>query len=144
MRWIVNCLRGRVNATGRALQAKLACVAVMRPNASPAMTSMLIAFFMVVPIFAGSHGTPCKGLKFQVCNSGDYSSDNFKGWDTRRVLHPYSARIVAVNMLSDTRGQAPDSANVVRFELRHGDRVSDGYRSELKERYNAKHGATIR
>jgi Polysaccharide lyase len=125
-------------------QAKLECVAVMRPKVSTAMTSTLAAIFMVLPTLADSHGMPCKGLQFQVCNSQDYSSGNFKGWDTARVLHPYSARIVAVKALSDLGGQVPDSANVVRFELRHGDRVSDGYRSELKERYNAKYGATIR
>jgi hypothetical protein len=144
MLWIVNQFRGKVKATGRALRAKLAWVAMMRPKVSTAMTSMLAASFMVLPALGGSHGTPCTGLTFQVCNSRDYSSGKLQGWDTRRVLHPYSARVVAVNTLPDMGRQVPDSTNVVRFELRHGDRVSDGYRSEVKERYNAKHGATIR
>jgi hypothetical protein len=144
MGWITNCLNGQLDAVECSLQGRLAHFPVPR-MALAGVAGLLAVLFMALPCSAFGQDAPCEGLRFPICNSREYSSGNLEGWDTRRVLHPYSAQVVAVSALPDPPGQTPpESANVVRFELRHGDRVSDGYRSEVKERYNAKYGATIR
>jgi Polysaccharide lyase len=143
MGWITSRLNGWMDALGCSLQGGLAHFPVPR-MARTGVAGLLAVLFMAPPCPAFGQDAPCGGLPFQICNSRDYSSGNLEGWDTRRVLHPYSAQVVAVSALPDPPGQTPPAANVVRFELRHGDRVSDGYRSEVKERYNAKYGATIR
>jgi hypothetical protein len=108
------------------------------------MKPILIALFLLMSAAASAQEVSCAKQPFDDCNSQDYSSGDLKGWNTKRVLHPYSAQVVAVRSLSESDGQVPQSKNVVRFEIRRGDVVSDGFRSEVKERYNAKHGATIR
>lgn len=59
----------------------------------------------------------------------DFEVGSFAGWDAKRLVAPYSAVLETENV----RG----GAYAARFELRGGDRVSDGWRAELRDPYNA-------
>jgi Polysaccharide lyase len=105
--------------------------------------AVLAGFLLLVPFGASAESGSCGTRPFKECGDLNYESGKLSAWNTKRVLHPYSARVVAVSTLPNG-GQVPSSKYVARFELRHGDSVSGGFRSEVKERYNAEHGATIR
>ncbi len=59
----------------------------------------------------------------------DFESGDLRGWSTRRLLKPYSAVIQSDIVRVGT--------NACRFEIRPGDRVSQGLRAELRDWYNA-------
>lgn len=62
----------------------------------------------------------------------DFEVGSFEGWDTKRLVAPYSATVETEKVRS--------GRYAARFELRHGDRVSDGWRAELRDPYNAPYG----
>jgi len=59
----------------------------------------------------------------------DFESGDFAGWSVRRLTRDYSAVIQREIVRSGT--------NACRFEIRDGDRVSQGLRAELRDWYNA-------
>lgn len=65
----------------------------------------------------------------------DFEAGSFAGWDVRRLVGPHSAT-VATETVRHGRYAA-------RFELRNGDRVSDGWRAELKDPHNATLGRDV-
>jgi peptide/nickel transport system ATP-binding protein len=59
----------------------------------------------------------------------DFESGDFSGWSVRRLAKDYSAVIQGEIVRSGTKA--------CRFEIRPGDRVSQGFRAELRDWYNA-------
>ena len=59
----------------------------------------------------------------------DFESGDFSGWSVRRLAKNYSAAIQGEIVRSGTKA--------CRFEIRPGDRVSQGFRAELRDWYNA-------
>ena len=59
----------------------------------------------------------------------DFEGGDFAGWSVRRLAKDYSAAIQGEIVRTGTRA--------CRFEIRPGDRVSQGYRAELRDWYNA-------
>ena len=59
----------------------------------------------------------------------DFESGDFSGWSVRRLAKDYSAAIQGEIVRSGTKA--------CRFEIRPGDRVSQGFRAELRDWYNA-------
>ena len=59
----------------------------------------------------------------------DFESGDFSGWSVRRLAKEYSAVIQSEFVRSGTKA--------CRFEIRPGDRVSQGFRAELRDWYNA-------
>jgi peptide/nickel transport system ATP-binding protein len=59
----------------------------------------------------------------------DFESGDFGGWSIRRLAKPYSATIQGEIVRTGTKA--------CRFEIRPGDRVSQGLRAELRDWYNA-------
>jgi len=59
----------------------------------------------------------------------DFESGDFSGWSVRRLAKGYSAVIQDDIVRTGTKA--------CRFEIRPGDRVSQGYRAELRDWYNA-------
>src|SRR6187399_1515601 len=59
----------------------------------------------------------------------DFESGDFSGWSVRRLAKDYSAVIQGDIVRTGTKA--------CRFEIRPGDRVSQGYRAELRDWYNA-------
>jgi len=71
------------------------------------------------------------------CISFDFESGNFdvEGLSTKRLVADYSAKVET----SNTR----EGNYSARFELRTGDRVSGGWRAELRDLNNAVPGSTV-
>lgn len=62
------------------------------------------------------------------------------GLSTKRLVNDYSARVVS----NDYQSGLPRKGNhAARFELRTGDRVSGGWRAELRDLNNAVPGSTV-
>lgn len=59
----------------------------------------------------------------------DFESGDFSGWSVRRLASDYSAVIQGEIVRTGTKA--------CRFEIRPGDRVSQGLRAELRDWYNA-------
>lgn len=59
----------------------------------------------------------------------DFESGDFSGWSVRRLARDYSATIQGDIVRTGTKA--------CRFEIRPGDRVSQGLRAELRDWYNA-------
>ena len=59
----------------------------------------------------------------------DFESGDFSGWSVRRLAKDYSAVIQSEIVRTGTKA--------CRFEIRPGDRVSQGLRAELRDWYNA-------
>ena len=59
----------------------------------------------------------------------DFESGDFSGWSVRRLAQPYSAAIQGEVVRVGTKA--------CRFEIRPGDRISQGRRAELRDWYNA-------
>src|SRR5215469_18861976 len=93
------------------------------------LPAVLAVCALASPALADPLITPCVNMMWKACNRQDYSSGDLDGWNTARILNAYSASIVSANSLPDVAGPI-HPMNVIRFELRHGDHVSDGYRSE--------------
>lgn len=59
----------------------------------------------------------------------DFESGDFAGWSVRRLARDYSAVIQSEIVRTGTKA--------CRFEIRPGDRISQGLRAELRDWYNA-------
>lgn len=59
----------------------------------------------------------------------NFEIGSFKGWSTKRLVAAYSANVESERVRT--------GRYAARFELRHGDRVSEGWRAELRDPYNA-------
>ncbi len=59
----------------------------------------------------------------------DFEVGSFAGWSTKRLVAAYSADVETQRVRT--------GRYAARFELRHGDRVSEGWRAELRDPYNA-------
>ncbi|MCX7304465.1 MAG: polysaccharide lyase [Hyphomicrobiales bacterium] len=59
----------------------------------------------------------------------DFENGTFDGWSVRRLAKPYSAVIQSDVVRSGSKA--------CRFEIRPGDEVSQGFRAELRDWYNA-------
>ncbi len=65
----------------------------------------------------------------------DFEVGSFQGWDVRRLVGPYSGAM-ETDIVRHGRYAA-------RFELRNGDRVSHGWRAEIKDRHNVSFGRDV-
>lgn len=59
----------------------------------------------------------------------DFESGDFSGWSVRRLARDYSA-VIQSEIVRNGK-------NACRFEIRDGDRISQGLRAELRDWYNA-------
>lgn len=59
----------------------------------------------------------------------DFESGNFLGWNTERLLAPYSGQVI--------KDFASSGVYSARFELRPNDFNHNGFRAEIKEPFNA-------
>ncbi len=64
------------------------------------------------------------------------------GLSTRRLVNPYSAQIVD-EIAAANSPKVRQGRNAARFELRTGDRVSGGWRAELRDLNNAVPGSEV-
>lgn len=96
----------------------------MAPRLSPVLLLLLV--------LAGS--APLQSAADEMVRL-NFASGTFAGWSLKRLLHDYSARLVR-----DVVHKSPYAA---RVELRRGDNVSEGWRAELTDHYNAPIGRDL-
>lgn len=98
------------------------------------MKTLLLAGLLLPSLSWGEVKIPGVPPQQEVMASDFEHRSSLKHWDLKRLVAPYSVQISSENPRSGQKS--------LRFELRENERVSDGYRTEVRDPYFAPIGQT--